>query len=86
LRILKQMMRELLLAQSSDWPFILKTGTSPDYARKRVDDHLARFWWLDRLLAGGLDASGETTARLEAVEYADRIFPDCDPGVYAIDK
>ena len=43
LRALKQAGRELLLAQSSDWPFILRTGTSPDYARKRVKDHLLRF-------------------------------------------
>src|SRR5208283_1618475 len=42
-RVLKQAARELLLAQSSDWPFILRTGTSPDYARKRVKDHLLRF-------------------------------------------
>ena len=40
---LKQAGRELLLAQSSDWAFILRTGTSPDYARKRVQDHLVRF-------------------------------------------
>ncbi|MDB6030659.1 MAG: hypothetical protein JWM16_997 [Verrucomicrobiales bacterium] len=32
-RALKQAARELLLAQASDWPFILRTGTSPDYAR-----------------------------------------------------
>ena len=34
---------ELLLAQSSDWPFILRTGTSPEYARRREKDHLLRF-------------------------------------------
>src|SRR6185295_17478663 len=50
-RALKQAARELLLAQSSDWPFILRTGTSPDYARKRVKDHLFRFIALhDQLL------------------------------------
>ena len=43
LRAFKQAGRELLLAQASDWPFILRTGTSPDYARKRVKDHLLRF-------------------------------------------
>jgi 1,4-alpha-glucan branching enzyme len=42
-RALKQSARELLLAQSSDWPFILRTGTSPDYARRRVEEHLVRF-------------------------------------------
>ncbi len=42
-RALKQAARELLLAQSSDWPFILRTNTSPDYAKKRVKAHLLRF-------------------------------------------
>ncbi|MGH7951421.1 MAG: glycoside hydrolase family 57 protein, partial [Limisphaerales bacterium] len=36
IRALKQAARELLLAQASDWPFILRAGTSPDYARRRV--------------------------------------------------
>src|SRR5213079_2464155 len=39
-RFLKQCARELLLAQSSDWPFILHTGTSPAYAECRVKTHL----------------------------------------------
>ena len=53
LRALKQAGRELLLAQSSDWPFILRTGTSPDYARKRVKDHLLRFIALHEQLTTG---------------------------------
>ncbi len=42
-RALKQAARELLLAQASDWPFILRAKTSPEYARRRVKDHLLRF-------------------------------------------
>src|SRR5204863_9624198 len=42
-RALRQAGRELLLAQASDWPFILRTGTSPEYARKRVTEHLLNF-------------------------------------------
>jgi 1,4-alpha-glucan branching enzyme len=42
-RALEQAARELLLAQSSDWPFILRTGTSPGYATKRVKEHVFRF-------------------------------------------
>src|SRR6266481_5890621 len=42
-RALKQAGRELLLAQASDWPFIMRTGTSPNYARRQVTDHLVRF-------------------------------------------
>ncbi|MBN2507464.1 MAG: DUF1957 domain-containing protein [Verrucomicrobia bacterium] len=71
-RALKQAARELLLAQSSDWPFILRTGTSPDYARKRVKDHLLRFIALhEQLTATRVDE--HWLARIEAM---DNLFPD----------
>src|SRR5581483_10941355 len=44
--VLDQASRELLLAQSSDWAFIMKTGTSVDYAVRRFKTHIHRF---DRL-------------------------------------
>jgi 1,4-alpha-glucan branching enzyme len=73
-RALKQAARELLLAQSSDWPFILRAGTSPDYAKKRVKDHLLRFIALhDQLTATGVDENW-----LSEVESRDNIFPDVD--------
>jgi 1,4-alpha-glucan branching enzyme len=73
-RALRQAARELLLAQASDWPFILRTGTSPDYARRRVKDHLLRFITLYEQL---------TTARVDGnwlreVESRDNLFPDVD--------
>ncbi len=71
-RMLKQAARELLLAQASDWPFILRTGTSPDYARKRVKEHLLRFTRIyEQLTAGQLDEEW-----LKQVEWWDNIFPD----------
>ncbi|MFN2509674.1 MAG: glycoside hydrolase family 57 protein [Chthoniobacterales bacterium] len=42
-RVLKQLARELLLGQSSDWAFLIKSGTARHYAAKRVTDHLLRF-------------------------------------------
>ncbi len=74
LRALKQAGRELLLAQASDWPFIMRTGTSPDYARQRVKDHLLRFIALHEQL---------TTTRIDEawlgwVETVDNLFPDID--------
>jgi 1,4-alpha-glucan branching enzyme len=42
-RVLKQLARELLLAQASDWAFLMKTGTAREYATKRTLDHLDRF-------------------------------------------
>ncbi|MDB6113022.1 MAG: (1-_4)-alpha-D-glucan branching enzyme [Pedosphaera sp.] len=72
LRALKQAGRELLLAQSSDWPFILRTGTSPDYARKRVKDHILRFIALhEQLTTTSIDE-----AWLTRIESMDNIFPE----------
>lgn len=71
-RALKQAARELLLAQASDWPFILRTGTSPEYARKRVKDHLFRFIALhDQLTSTGVDANW-----LGQIEARDNLFPN----------
>jgi 1,4-alpha-glucan branching enzyme len=74
LRALRQAGRELLLAQSSDWPFILRSGTSPDYARKRVKEHLLRFIALHEQLTTTRVDSG-WLARVEAM---DNLFPDLD--------
>jgi 1,4-alpha-glucan branching enzyme len=71
-RALQQAGRELLLAQSSDWPFILRTGTSPDYARKRVKEHLLRFIALhDQLTSTSVDESW-----LAEIEQRDNIFTE----------
>ena len=73
-RALRQAARELLLAQASDWPFILRTGSSPDYARKRPTEHLLRFTALyDQLSKGQLDQPW-----LAQIEWRDNLFPDID--------
>ena len=41
-RALDQVVRELLLLQSSDWNFILKTGTTVGYADARIRAHTHR--------------------------------------------
>lgn len=71
-RILKQMARELLLAQSSDWAFLMKTGTATDYATRRTKDHLLRF----TKLHGLLDPESEEEEFLSACEATDNLFPD----------
>jgi 1,4-alpha-glucan branching enzyme len=78
-RALKQAARELLLAQSSDWPFILRTGTSPEYAKRRVRDHLLRFISLhDQLTTSQIDE-----AWLTQIESRDNLFPNVDPRSWA---
>jgi 1,4-alpha-glucan branching enzyme len=78
-RALNQAARSLLLAQSSDWPFIIKCGTAVDYANKRVKDHLARFHYLcDAVRKNDIDPR-----RLAALEQLDNIFPFIDFRIYA---
>ena len=77
-RALNQAARELLLAQSSDWAFIMKTGTMVEYAAKRTKEHLFRFTRLyDDIRANNIDAT-----RLSDIEGKDNIFPDIDYRVY----
>jgi 1,4-alpha-glucan branching enzyme len=72
-RMLKQAARELLLAQSSDWPFILRTGTSPEYAQSRLKNHLLRFSSLYEHLIEGKHLD---EAWIQDLEARDNIFPD----------
>jgi len=78
-RALNQAARELLLAQSSDWAFIMKTGTMSQYAVKRTNEHIERFTKLYHDIKGGnIDESW-----LNDIEYMDSIFPDIDYRVYS---
>jgi 1,4-alpha-glucan branching enzyme len=71
-RLLRQLARELLLAQSSDWAFLMKTGTAKEYATKRTKDHLVRFNRLrDQSVAGNVDKQF-----LQDCEWRDNLFPN----------
>ena len=73
-----QAARELLLAQASDWAFIIKTGTMVEYAVRRTKDHLLRFTKLyDQLKGHGVDEGW-----LSTVESRDNLFPEIDYRVY----
>ncbi|MGA1870409.1 MAG: glycoside hydrolase family 57 protein [bacterium] len=52
-RALNQVARELLMAQSSDWAFILNNNTLPDYATRRFKEHMGRFWKLVQEIENG---------------------------------
>jgi 1,4-alpha-glucan branching enzyme len=78
-RALKQAARELMLAQSSDWAFIMTTGTMVPYAERRTNEHVLRFNRIyDGLLGDGVDE-----AWLREIESQDNIFPDVDYRLYA---
>jgi 1,4-alpha-glucan branching enzyme len=85
-RLAKQICRELLLLESSDWQFLITTGAARDYAEKRFNDHLHEF----RLLIDAwrrYEATGEIPAegvkKLEEVEARDSVFPDVKPELWA---
>jgi 1,4-alpha-glucan branching enzyme len=71
-RALNQMARELLLAQASDWPFIMTTGTQVPYAEKRIRDHLHRF----NRLYWEVKSSSIDEGFLSDLETKDNIFPE----------
>ncbi len=80
--LLAQIARELVLLQSSDWPFLVSTGQAAEYATSRFQHHLARF---NRLLmvaqTGEID--DETRRFLKVCQIADNPFPTIDYRVFA---
>jgi 1,4-alpha-glucan branching enzyme len=77
-RALNQAARELLLAQSSDWAFIMRTGTMVPYAVRRTRSHLMRFHKIyDDVHVGKIDSGW-----IEKVEAIDNIFPSINYRVY----
>jgi len=77
-RALNQSARELLLAESSDWPFIMHTGTDVEYAVKRFREHIINFTKLyHQILDGKIDE-----AFLADLEYRHNLFPDIDYQIY----
>jgi 1,4-alpha-glucan branching enzyme len=78
-RALDQAAREVMLAQSSDWAFIMKTGTTVPYATKRTNDHVKRFTRIYEDLVKGADVDERW---LVEVERRDNLFPEVDYRVY----
>lgn len=70
---LDQMLIELLLLQSSDWNFIIKTGTSMKYAEARIRAHVHRLRHLGHLIDLP-SIEGEDLAWLEGVRSRDNLF------------
>ena len=82
-RALKQCVRELLLAQSSDWAFIMKTGTTVSYATRRTNEAILRFMKLHDELAAPPNGSRIDEPYLAALEQKDNLFQEVDWRVYA---
>jgi len=74
LRTLNQAARELLLSQASDWPFIIKTGTTVPYAEKRIRSHVNNF----NRIYESLCRNTVKTEWLTKLEKRNNIFKDID--------
>ncbi|MDA8169028.1 MAG: DUF1957 domain-containing protein [Nitrospiraceae bacterium] len=78
-RLRKQALRELLLVQASDWPFLIQNGSAGHYPAKRLRKHLERFYRLFEMAGTGrIDG-----AEMDAIEREDAIFPEMDCGVFS---
>ena len=81
-RAIHQAARELMLAQASDWAFIMKTGTMVSYAHRRFKLHINRFFRIyNDIVNNKIDIGW-----LREVESRDNIFSDMDCGTRYKDK
>jgi len=80
--VVNQIAREALLAQSSDWPFLITTGQARDYAMDRFETHVERF---DRLVAllDHPERLGEALRLADEYWELDKVFPDIDVQLFA---
>ena len=76
-RVLNQMLRELLLAQSSDWAFLITTNTAKDYSIVRTKEHISNFFELEAMYNSEInfDKLTEFESKNSIFEFIDyRVF------------
>ena len=77
--LLNQAARELLLAQSSDWAFLITHRNSLSYAVQRFRTHIDRFQRIDEgIRQGNLDSGW-----FQEISNQDNLFPEIDYRVFA---
>lgn len=77
-RAMNQMARELMMAQTSCWPFIMFTGTMVGYAQKKIADHTNRLFKLyEDIKASNIDIEW-----LNEIESRDNIFRNINYRIY----
>lgn len=79
--LLAQAARELLLAQSSDWQFIVSTGAVPTYAVQRFTEHADAVDGLLDALEMGPSGAGTLSAAGEELLATSRIRNDLFPSI-----
>ncbi|HVL39480.1 MAG TPA: 1,4-alpha-glucan branching protein domain-containing protein, partial [Fimbriimonadaceae bacterium] len=84
--IVEQAARELLLAEASDWQFLISTFSARDYAEIRFADHIERFERLAEMaeaVHGGASMSEADREFLEDCKLKDAPFPNLDLSYWA---
>ena len=76
--ILNQAARELLLLQSSDWPFLVTTGQAKEYAAQRFTKHVERFNRLADLAERGTSLDDGERQLVDKLAERDNPFPTID--------
>ncbi|HEY6350040.1 MAG TPA: 1,4-alpha-glucan branching protein domain-containing protein [Candidatus Angelobacter sp.] len=85
-RLARQICRELLLLESSDWQFLITTKHARDYAEKRFNTHLTQLrTLLDiwRRFEATHQVPSDKLSDLETIEQRDCVFPDIEPEMWA---
>ena len=73
-RFLNQAARETLLLMASDWPFIIHNQTSAEYAKKRIEGHIANL----NLVYDNMCKNAVNTEWLVKAEKRDNLFKHLD--------
>jgi 1,4-alpha-glucan branching enzyme len=74
LAVINQTARELLLLQSSDWPFLVTTGQAREYSIRRFSQHVERF----EKLATTLEGKRPNREMADEFWELDKVFPDIE--------
>jgi len=85
-RLARQICRELLLLESSDWQFLITTKHARDYAEKRFNTHLNQLrTLLDiwRRFEATRQIPADKLPDLETIEQRDCVFPEIEPERWA---
>ncbi len=77
-RAFNQAARELLLLESSDWPFLVTTGQAKEYAIERFNDHHERF----KVLIGMIKSDKIEESKLAEIEAIDNCFPEISKSMF----
>jgi len=78
-RALNQALRELLIAQASDWPFMMKMGSASQFAEAKFRQHISNFF----MLSGDIHLGKLREVLVESLENKTCIFRNIDFRTYA---